>query len=196
MIKKPHRKIILASTSPRRAALLKQLGLRFTIVPSRYEEDMRLKLKPKDLAKHLAFGKAQAVARRFKNAVVIAADTFLVFRGRLLGKPRSRREAKRMLEALSGKAHSVVTGFALMDTASGAAITEAVESRVYFRKLDPREIAAYVASGEPLDKAGAYGIQGLGGIFVKKIEGDYFNVVGLPIGVLVKRLREFGVRVL
>lgn len=190
------KKIVLASASPRRNELLRNIGLRFVIDASEYEEDMDLPLPPRALARHLSREKARAVAARHRDALVIAADTFIVFRGKILGKPHTGLEAMKMLKMLNGKAHTVITGFTVMDTGSGKTVSGAAESRVWFRKLGPPELRAYVESGEPLDKAGAYAIQGLGSAIVKKIEGDFFNIVGLPVSMLVECLKKFGIRVL
>ncbi len=130
------------------------------------------------------------------NAIVIAADTFGVFDGRILGKPHTEEEARRMLEALNGKSHSVITGFSVIDTGTNKVLSKSVETRVYIRKLTPAEIDAYVRSKEPLDKAGAYAIQGLGAVIVERIEGDYYNVVGLPLSALAEALKVFGIDVL
>jgi len=188
--------IILASASPGRKELLKKTGLKFKVEPSNYEENISPELEPHELAKSLSLEKAKLVAKNHKNALIIAADTFIVLEDKILGKPRTETEAKIMLETISGRQHSVITGFAIMDTEDHKVLSESVETKVYIRKLTSNEIAAYVKSKEPLDKAGAYAIQGLGAAIVEKIEGDYFNVVGLPLSVLAESLKEFGVRIL
>ena len=188
--------IILASASPRRRELLKQLGLKFTVEPSNCEERMDSRLEPHELAKALSLEKAKLVARRHRNALVIAADTFVVFEGRILGKPCSEAEAREMLETLNARPHSVITGFTIVDTDSGKVFSRAAETRVHLRELSSSELDAYVKSGEPLDKAGAYAIQGRGAAIVEKIEGDYFNVIGLPLSSLTEALKEFGVHIL
>lgn len=188
--------IILASASPRRKELLKRIGLRFKVEPSDYEENISPELGPHELARALSSEKAKLVAKNHKSALVIAADTFIVFEGKILGKPRTETEAKKMLETISGRQHSVITGFTIIDTEDNRALSKSVETKVYVRKLTSNEIDAYIRSKEPLDKAGAYAIQGLGSIFVEKIEGDYFNVIGLPLSALAESLKEFGVHVL
>ena len=188
--------IILASASPRRKELLEKIGLKFEAEPSDYEEYLPSEGEPHELAKKLSLEKAERVARRHKKAIVIAADTFLVFRGKLLGKPRNEAEAKEMLKALNGMSHSVITGFTIVDTDNKKILTKSVDTKIYLRKLTAKEIDAYVKSKEPLDKAGAYAIQGLGSVIVEKIEGDYFNVIGLPLSALAESLKEFGVRIL
>jgi septum formation protein len=190
------RKIILASASPRRKEILKAAGLKFSIDAGDYEEDMNMKLKPHQLAKFLSSKKAGAIAVKYTNALVIAADTFIVFKDSLLGKPHTKEEALRMLTLLNGKSHSVITGFTIIDTDTKKKLSRSVETRVYFRKMTAQEIEAYVKTGEPLDKAGAYAIQGIGAVIVKKIEGDYFNVMGLPLSSLTEALKKFGVSVL
>jgi len=190
------RQIILASASPRRKELLALTGLKFRVDASDYEEEMHHKLPPHDLAKFLSREKAEAVAGKYPDAIVIAADTFIVFRGRLLGKPYTEEEAKRMLGILSGRSHFVITGFTVLDTASKKRISKSVETKVFFKRLSRKEIDDYTETKEPLDKAGAYAIQGLGAVIVRKIEGDYFNVIGLPLSALADSLKRFGVLIL
>ena len=188
--------VILASASLRRKELLEKIGLKFEVEPSNYEEDISPKLKPRELAESLSFEKAKVAAGSHKNALVIAADTFIVFRGKILGKPQTETQAKKMLETINGKPHSVITGFTIIDTENNKAISKSVETKVYIKRLTPNEVDAYVKSGEPLDKAGAYAIQGLGSVIVEKIEGDYFNVIGLPLSALADSLKEFGINIL
>ena len=190
------RKIILASASPRRRELLATLGLQFEVTPANVTETTDTTDTPQELAKALSRQKAQAVARHNKNALIIAADTFILFRGKIMGKPDSDAAAYRMLQALSGKSHTVITGYTIIDTASGKTISRAIETRVYLKALTPAEIANYVKSGEPRDKAGGYAIQGRGAAIVKKISGDYSNVVGLPLSALVEDLKAFDIYVL
>ena len=189
------RKIILASASPRRKEILGKTGLKFSVDAGDYKEDMDLALKPRQLARFLSSEKAKAVAVKYASALVIAADTFIVFQGSLLGKPHTREEARRMLTLLNGRQHSVLTGFTVIDTRTGKKLSRSVETKVFFKKMTGQEIESYVKTGEPLDKAGAYAIQGLGAVLVKKIEGDYFNVMGLPLSSLTGVLRKFGVSV-
>jgi len=190
------RKIILASASPRRREILDKTGLKFSVDAGEYEEDMELGLKPHRLARFLSAEKAKTIAVKYTNALVIAADTFIVFRGKLLGKPHTEEEARRMLVLLNGKSHSVITGFTILDTKTKKKLSRSVETKVYFKKMTEQEIESYVATGEPLDKAGAYAIQGIGAVIVRKIEGDYLNVVGLPLNSLIEALKKFGVAVL
>jgi septum formation protein len=191
-----NRKIVLASASPRRKELLEKIGLDCSVDPSDFREDLRPDLKPEGLVKYLSIGKASSVALKHPDAIVIAADTIGVLRGKIIGKPHTEEEARRMLLMLSGKSHRVITGFTIIDSASQKSITRIVETRVYIKQLSPLEIFSYVQTGEPLDKAGAYAIQGLGAVIVRKIVGDYYNVMGLPLNSLVESLKEFGVNIL
>jgi len=188
--------VILASASPRRKELLEKIGLVFEVEPSNCEENIDSRLGPHELAREISLKKAGAVAGRHKDAIVIAADTFIVFGGRILGKPLTENEARKILETINGGSHSVITGFSIIDTTDNRTVTGSVETKVYIRKLTPAEIDAYVSSGEPMDKAGAYAIQGLGAVIVERIEGDYFNVIGLPLSALTEALKEFGINIL
>lgn len=188
--------IILASASPRRKDLLEQLGLRFSIKSSSVEEKLPEELDPGQLAEGLARLKARDIAASLSSGLVIGADTIVVSGSTILGKPAGPEEAAVMLRGLSGKEHQVITGLALVDAGTGRERLAHEVTSVWFRDLEEEEIAAYIASGEPLDKAGAYAIQGLGAIFVTRIEGCYSNVVGLPLTRLCTILREFGIRVL
>jgi len=189
------KRIILASASPRRRELLAQIGLKFEVEPSEYPEETTTKLKPEALVRFLSRAKARAVAPVYSDSLIIAADTIGVIDGEVIGKPESPEAAKRMLKRLSGKTHQVITGFTLLDTASGRIITRTVKTEVTFNKLSRAEIDAYVKTGEPLDKAGAYAIQGIGAVLVKEIKGDYFNVMGLPLSAVAQALKRFGVKV-
>jgi len=188
--------IILASASPRRKELLEKIGLQFDVEPSDYVEDMSFQLEPHDLAKSISLGKALAVAKKHKNAIVIAADTFIVLGDTIMGKPIAEAEATEMLRRINGKCHSVITGFTVIDTDRNKAMSGSTETRVYIKKLRLQEINAYVESKEPLDKAGAYAIQGLGSVIVERIEGDFFNIMGLPLSALADCLKEFDIYVL
>ena len=186
------RKIILASASPWRRKILENAGISFTVEASGYREDMNLGLSPPALAKKLALGKALAVARRHKDAIVIGADTFAVFKGKILGKPKTPKLAIEMLRSLSGTTHSLITGFAIVDLKMKRQITKAVDTKVTFKELSSREISGYVKTGEPLRVAGGYAIQGGGAKLIKGIKGDYDNVVGLPLKELLVQLGKFG----
>jgi septum formation protein len=190
-------KIVLASASPRRQELLRQIGVPFTVDPSGAEETFQPEWAAVEVAQRLAELKAFDVAGRHPEAdVVIGADTVVVLDGKPLGKPQDPEEARRMLAGLSGKTHDVYTGFALIAPKQGQSVVGAERSKVRFRTLDEAEIANYVATGEPMDKAGAYAIQGLASLFVEAIEGDYFNIVGLPLGRVNLALRQLGWRVI
>ena len=185
--------LILASQSPRRRELLARLGLTFTIRPADIDETMDPARSPFDEVARLSARKAAAIAETAGDgAVVVAADTVVVLEDRVLGKPRSADEAREMLRSLSGRPHQVMTGMTVLR--SGRAQTDTVVTDVHFRPLEEAEIEAYVASGEPMDKAGAYGIQGLGGALVRRIEGDYYATVGLSLFGLRALLREAGLR--
>ncbi|MBQ2696304.1 MAG: septum formation inhibitor Maf [Clostridia bacterium] len=182
--------IILASGSPRRRELLEQIGLPHTVVPSQAEEDLQ-GLEPCLLVQSLSLLKAADVAKeQGKDALVIGADTVVVFEDEILTKPKDPEDAKAMLRRLSGKSHSVLTGVTVLRRRDGKSVSVTEETTVYFKELSEQEIESYVKTKEPLDKAGGYGIQGLGGLFVEKIDGDYYNVVGLPLARLGKLLQE------
>jgi septum formation protein len=187
------RKIILGSTSPRRREILEKLRIPFVTEDSGYEEDMTLPLKPRDLVKKLALGKARAVAVRHTNAIIIGGDTIVVLGKEVLGKPHTVARAKEMLKKLSGKTHSIMTGLAVIDTKTGKEIVRAVEAKIEFRTLSDKQINSYVETKEPLDKAGAYAVQGYGAALIKKITGDYYGIVGLPLSLLQDELEELGV---
>jgi len=190
------REIVLASASPRRRELLEKIGLKITVDPSDFQENMRSDLKPDSLAKFISLGKASIAAQKHPDAIIIAADTFGVLRGKIIGKPASVNEARSILMSLSGKSHRVITGLTIIDQANHKSVTRVVETRVFIKKLSLLEIENYIKTGEPMDKAGAYAIQGLGALIVDKIIGDYYNVVGLPLKALADSLKEFGINIL
>lgn len=187
--------LILASQSPRRQVLLKQLGLEFSVIPSNIEEQFYETLSPVELVQRLAIDKAEAVALK-EEGIIIAADTIVVLDQEIMGKPCSKEEAYAMLSALSGKRHQVITGVCVYDTTTQKQEYAAEQTEVFFRSLSDEEIESYIASGEPFDKAGSYGIQGLGALLIEKIVGCYFNVVGLPLNRLGLMLKKQGVNVL
>lgn len=188
--------IILASNSPRRKELLRQIGLDFTSAPADVDESMLSHELPESYAMRVALDKARVAAGRVGSGIVVGADTIVVLDDAVFGKPVDAHDAERMLAALSGRMHQVITGLAVIEVQTGAVLTRASVTRVWFRRLASEEISAYVRSGEPLDKAGAYGIQERGALLVERIEGCYFNVVGLPLSLLGEILAEFGVKVL
>ena len=187
-------RLILASASPRRASLLSQIGLTFEVCPSDVVEpplSIYSNKSASEITRELALIKAKAVAQGHNDGVIIGADTLVSLDGELLGKPSDDADALTMLTHLSGNSHEVVTGVTLIDAATGRDRVWSETTQVYFRELSRTEITAYIASGEASDKAGAYGIQGRGAAFVRRIEGCYFNVVGLPLASLVEHLSNF-----
>ncbi len=190
------KKVILASTSPRRKELFEKTGILFEVVGSSYEEDMTLDMSPKDLAIYLSRGKAEDVANKYPDAVVIGADTFTVLGNEVFGKPYTKEKAKERLMMLSGKQHSIITGFTIIEKSENKIVSKAMETKVFFKDLTEKEIDDYVETGEPMDKAGAYAIQGLGGKLIEKTEGSYDNIIGLPVDEVVQILKgEFGVTI-
>lgn len=187
--------IILASGSPRRIKLLKLSGYNFRVIPSRAEEKINLRFSPVQNVKRLSRAKALDVAAKVSEGIIIAADTVVALRGKILGKPKNKREATIMLSKLSGKEHKVITGITVIDAKTKGIKQTTVTTKVKFYKLSKKMINRYVATGEPLDKAGAYGIQGKGSFLVDSIKGDYFNVVGLPLNPLNQLLEKFGLNV-
>jgi septum formation protein len=186
-------KVILASTSHWRRTLFEKLSIPFTTETSNYEEDLTLPLPPEKLVQHLALGKAQAVAKRHRNAIVIGADTIAVFGKDILGKSKTDARAKQVLRKLSGKKNTAITGIAIVDAKTGKQVTRVERTDVYFRKLTEHEIDAYVKTGEPQEGGGGYTIQGAGASLIRRIEGDFYTVVGLPLSALVEELRKFGI---
>lgn len=187
--------IILASASPRRRELLEMLGVKnFSIIPAPGEEEDADGLPAPDAAVKISLAKARGVAALHREAMIIAADTIVELNGEIFGKPRDESEARRMLSALSDNEHEVYTGVTVIY--GGESISEVERTLVRFRQLLPREIDAYIRTGEPLDKAGAYGAQGLGSLFIRGIEGDFFNVMGLPLCRLSLMLKKMGVNLI
>lgn len=188
-------KVILASASPRRKELLEQVGLQFEVIPSRAEEQELPGETPEEHVVRLSLDKATEVANRpeVDGRWFIGSDTIVLCDGQILGKPTDEQQAADMLRQLSGREHQVLSGYAILDRKTGEQHLEAVTTRVRFRDLTEVEIARYIASGEPADKAGAYAIQGLGVCFVAGIEGSYTNVVGLPLCRLTLALKERGI---
>jgi septum formation protein len=185
---------ILASQSPRRKNLLKQIGMKFRIIPSRVAEVISPRQSPGENAQRIALEKAGDVAARLQKGIVIGADTIVVLDHHVLGKPKSKDDAKRMLRLLSGREHSVFTGFALKDVETGKHTAGVEETKVRFRKLTEKEIADYVNSGSPMDKAGSYGIQDdFGAVFIERVNGCFYNVVGFPLARFYSTLQRFEV---
>lgn len=186
-------KLILASASVRRAEVLRDAGFHFSVLSSAIDETPYPDESPQDLVQRLAVAKGELVAARAVGpAIIIAADTEVTLDGHIFGKPRSSDDARHMLEKLSGRAHAVLTGVALIRLPDAERVTFVETTLVHFAKLDEDEITRYLATGEPHDKAGAYGIQGRAGRYIPRIEGCYFNVVGLPLARLQQALTELG----
>lgn len=182
--------LILASTSPRRKELLENLQIEFHVQKSEVDETYDPQLSPEDVVKELAFRKAQFVAQKNPTAYVIGSDTVVAINGEILGKPKSKEEATEMLRKLSGNIHTVYTGVAIISPKEKVTFCEKTD--VKFWELTNEEIASYIQTGEPFDKAGGYGIQKFGSTLVKEIHGDYFSVVGLPVSRTVRELKKLG----
>ncbi|HVF39944.1 MAG TPA: Maf family protein [Gemmatimonadaceae bacterium] len=185
-------RVILASSSPRRRDLLNLIGVEHEVIPADIDETYIIGEEASVHAERLARGKTETIARRNRDALVIGCDTVVVIDGQVLGKPRDVADAMRMLRMLEGRKHAVLTAVAV--SWHDRLISEVVEVDVTFRSLAVEEIASYIATGEPMDKAGAYGIQGYGATIVSRIEGDYFAVMGLSLVTLVRLMGELGIR--
>lgn len=183
-------KIILATSSPRRIKLFEQSGLSFVVDKSPYKENLNLKYSPEKLAKVLALGKAMAVVKKRKSGIVVSGDTVVVLGGKVLGKPKNKKEAVGMLKMLSAKTHRVITGYCVVNVATKKIVSGHTMSKITFRKLSEEEIVDYVNNASVLDKAGAYAIQELAGGFVKKIDGDVLTIIGMPMKEIIKVLKS------
>ncbi|MBE9545121.1 MAG: septum formation inhibitor Maf [Proteobacteria bacterium] len=180
--------LILASKSPRRCYLLEQAGIEFSVIPSSFDENSVKLSSPDIYVRQLAESKAGDISEQYPDSWVIGADTIVLIDGTILGKPGSSTEARTMLKSLSGKTHQVLTGYCICCHRIGRLFSETVKTEVRFKKLTEKEIDWYINSGEPFDKAGAYGIQGIGMFLVRRINGSYTNVVGLPVCEIVEYL--------
>lgn len=188
--------IVLASQSPRRQELLKQLNIPFEIVVSRVKEVFDPSEDPSKIVKELALQKGMWVQNHCrKSSIIISADTIVVAEGQILGKPKNIDDARNMLSLLSGKKHQVFTGLCIIDSELEKKAVDVGITDVYFRNLDREEIEGYLRTSEPYDKAGAYGIQGLGAVFIDKIDGDFFTVMGLPVEKLYNILKTFNINI-
>jgi len=185
--------LILASKSPRRRYLLEQVGLEFSVIPSGIDEDPISGSSPEAYAKKMAVYKSKAVSEAHPDSWVIGADTIVLIDHTILGKPGSSDEARKMLKSLSGKTHQVITGYCICCEVRNRIISESIKTDVLFKDLTDDEIEWYIHTGEPFDKAGSYAIQGLGTLLVKRINGSYTNVVGLPVCEIVEFLLSEGV---
>jgi septum formation protein len=190
------RKIILASKSPRRKRLLEQIGLKFEVVESSFDEESVELADPIELTKLLALKKAESVAKNFEDAIVIGADSVVIFKGRPLGKPKDEADAREILRELSGKENKAITGFAIIDTKNKIIINDHSEATVKFRELSDEEINDYIATGEPLGMAGAYGLMDKGAVLMESISGNFYTIVGLPINQVYVELKKLGVNAL
>ncbi|RAW10324.1 septum formation protein Maf [Paenibacillus taichungensis] len=200
MGKTQQRRIILASTSPRRKELIASLHLAFEVIPSHADEDTPPEWTPEQTVQELAMRKALAVYRglegREQDAVIVGSDTVVVLDGDILGKPVDEADAERMLSRLQGRVHRVFTGVACIDVSNGQSMVQYRQTDVTMKELSEATIRAYVQTGEPSDKAGSYAIQGIGASLIERVEGCYFNVVGLPLSLLSDMLDGFGIHVL
>jgi septum formation protein len=187
------RNLILASQSPRRRYLLEQAGLTFSVMPSKFDESSVHSTDPVQLVLVLAEAKANEIADKHPDAWVIGADTIVTIDNSILGKPENSAEARQMLKRLSGQTHSVHTGFAIVCKKKQVSLVESVETEVTFKSLTNPEIEWYIQTGEPFDKAGAYAIQGIGTFLVRRINGSYTNVVGLPVCEVIEILIKTGI---
>ncbi|HMA59850.1 MAG TPA: Maf family protein [Halanaerobiales bacterium] len=190
------KKIILASSSDRRKELLTRLGIKYTAMPSKIDEDGYDYEHPDKLVQELSLAKASNVANVVENALIIAADTVVAHNNKILGKPEDEEDAKRMLQLLENDKHEVFTGLALISADDEMHFLDYDVTEVFMRKVEKEEIERYIKTGEPMDKAGSYGIQGKGGIFVNKIVGSYFTVMGLPIHLLSMALKSFSIEII
>ncbi|MBN1479943.1 septum formation inhibitor Maf [candidate division KSB1 bacterium] len=184
-------KLILASQSPRRAQLLKLVGFDFDIIPSFVDEDEIQEIDPPHHVKSLSLAKAKSVAVNIDKGIIIGADTIVVLNGEILGKPEDKAEAKKMLRRLAGQTHQVYTGFTLLEKPTNRKISDYEITHVHFRVLSDWEIDRYVATQNPMDKAGAYGIQDQSAVFADRIEGCFYNVVGFPLSKFYTAMMEF-----
>ncbi len=191
MISLNGKRLILASSSPRRAQLLRLIGLEFEVIASQLNEDDEIYSIPEVHVLELAQKKALKVAETIDDGIVVGADTIVVLEGEILGKPASPKEANKMLRQLSGKMHTVYTGFAIVDRPSGNMLSDYERTLVTFRDLTDEEIARYVATESPMDKAGAYGIQDQSAVFVTGVNGCFYNVMGFPLAKFYIRLQSF-----
>ncbi|MDD3844896.1 MAG: Maf family protein [Syntrophorhabdaceae bacterium] len=185
--------IILASESTRRVDILRMLGIPFSIIPPDVDESRKLEETPREYVLRISHEKAHKVGKHFPDKWVIGADTIVVYKTRILGKPVNEEEAFKMLQLLKGRWHKVITGFCVLNVDREITCHDAVETRVFMKDLVDEEIMKYIGTSEPLDKAGSYAVQGRGGYMVKEIKGSYSNVVGLPICEVTEVLLSLGI---
>ncbi|MCF6155968.1 MAG: septum formation protein Maf [Candidatus Brocadia sp.] len=185
------KRLVLASNSPRRIALLKMLGYHFDVIPHNIEECFLDNVLPAELVQNLAFLKASDVARRVDNAIIISADTIVVQEKKILGKPRDTQDARRILSLLSASEHDILSGVCIIDMPSKKKLLRIDRTHIKIKYISENEIEMYVKSGEPMDKAGAYAVQGEGKKFIEKMEGSYSNAIGLPLEIVQEMLNNF-----
>lgn len=183
---------ILASASPRRQELLRSVGLKFKTIPAHINEIYLDGESPQQHVKRLASDKAMVIAKKYPKAMVLGADTIVVIDGLILGKPKNKTQARKMLQKLSGREHKVFTGFTIAHVDANIHRTKIIQSAVQFKKISPKEMDWYVACDEPYDKAGGYAVQGKGAYFIQSIRGSYTNVIGLPLCEVLEELKYFG----
>jgi len=189
-------KLVLASSSPRREEILNQLKLNFTIVPSKINEESYNHQTAEELVQKLSVDKAKSVAELVEDALIIAADTVVVCDDKIIGKPADQEEAKEQLQFLQGREHRVITGLAVYSSDTGESYVAYSSTDVKMLEIGTERIEKYISTGEPMDKAGSYGIQGIGGLFIESINGSYYSVVGLPIHQLAEMLDKFDYSIL
>jgi septum formation protein len=185
--------IILASESTRRVDILRMLGIPFSIIPPDIDETRKVSEAPREFALRISYEKASKVGKLFPDKWVIGADTIVIYKNKVLGKPSGEGDAFKMLQLLKGKWHKVITGFCVLNVSKDIIYRDAVETRVFMKDLVDQEIMKYIGTSEPLDKAGSYAVQGKGGYMVKEIKGSYSNVVGLPICEVAEALLSLGI---
>ena len=183
-------KIILASKSPRRAEILRMIGVNFKVAPSKIEEEINPKIEQNEIAIDISKAKAETISHKFPNDIIIGADTIVVFNEEIFGKPKNKNESKKMLKALSGNSHKVITGVTIMNEKLGIVKTFSEITEVFVQKIPTKQIEFYVKNYNTLDKAGSYGIQEWFSVWIKRINGCYYNVMGLPVSKLYKYLVE------
>ena len=183
-------KIILASQSPRRAEILRMIGVSFKVEPSNIYEEINQKIKQNEIPINLSKAKAEKISRKYPDKIIIGADTIVVFNKKIFGKPKDKNESKKMLKALSGNCHEVITGVTIMNEKLGIVKTFSETTKVFVQKIPTKQIEFYVNNYDTLDKAGSYGIQEWFSVWIKKINGCYYNVMGLPVSKLYRHLVE------
>jgi septum formation protein len=192
---KKSRQIILASVSPRRREMFKLFGIKFKVADSGYEEILQKHLSHEEQVQFLAIGKAKGAAKKYPKAIIISADTMVLFGTKIIGKPKNIKDAEKMLKSFSGKTQILMTGMAVLDAQSGQVLTHVEKSKLYFKKLTTSDISEYIKKGKPLDKAGGYNLQGYGFNLIKKVQGEFTNNLGMPMTMVYNFLQELGVKI-